>query len=150
MAVVKTLVGAKLIVQIENDTTPGVFGSDCLINAERGIDISSETTEFTVPDCDTPLAPGFKFLFKDGLSASITGGGVLHTSSVERWFNWMVGDDVKNVRFKIDETGANGGGYIAGAFKVTGFNIEAGASKELTNASITMQSHGVFTWVDAV
>jgi hypothetical protein len=149
MALVKTLVGSKLIVQIESDIVPGTYEVDCLINAERGISFSSDNREFVVPDCDTPSSPGFKLLFKDGLSASVSGGGMLHTTSVERWFNWMSTDTVKNVRFRIDETGANGGGYIAGAFKLTSFNLNAASLKDLSTAEIELQSHGVFTWTDA-
>ena len=149
MASVYTLVGSKLIIQIESDTVPGTFEPDCLINAEHGIEISSENKEFTVPNCDAPSAPGFKMLFKDGLSANIPGGGMLHTKSIERWFNWMVSDTTKNIRVKIDETGANGGGYIAGAFKLTQFQFAAASNKDLTTAQIALQSHGEFTWTDA-
>lgn len=147
MTAVKTMVGEKLLIQIGDGATPEVFAHDCLINAERGIQLSSETQESIVPDCDTPSDPGWKQIFKDGLSIQVSGGGVLHTSSVETWFNWMNSDTAKNVRVNFNVAGADGGGYISVPMKLTAFNV-TGTRKINSTVEVTLMSHGVATWTD--
>lgn len=148
MAKVKTLNGKKLLVQIGDGADPEVFAHDCLINTDRGISFSSETTRQTVPDCDNPDSPGWSELTKDGLSATINGSGMLHTASVEDWFNWFNSDDSKNIRVMIDVPGADGGGYWAMAAKLTGFEV-SGSRTEKATVSVTIESDGVATWMDA-
>lgn len=149
MAPVKTLPGEKLLIQIGDGATPTeVFAHPCLINADRGVQISSDTTEIVVPDCDDPTLPAFKEILKDGISLQVSGGGVLHTSDLEAYFNWMIADTPKNVRIKFDVSGALGGGYIAVAMKLTAFNV-TGTRKNNSTVEITLMSHGVATWTDA-
>jgi predicted secreted protein len=149
MAAVKTLNGEKLLVQIGDGASPSeTFTHDCLINTERGIAFSADTQEFVVPDCLAPEDPAWKEVTKDGLSASINGAGMLHTSSVETWFNWFKSSDTKNVRVKVDVAGADGGGYWQGAFHLTSFEI-TGNRKEKSTVSVTLMSNGPVTWTDA-
>lgn len=148
MAVVKTMNGTLLLVQISDGASPEVFAHDCLINAERGIQFSSDTNEFLVPDCDTPEEPAWKETTKDGLSASITGGGMLHTTSVSTWFTWFKDDATKNVRVNVNVSLANGGGYWAGAFHLTGFEV-SGNRNEKATVSVTLISSGPITWTAA-
>lgn len=148
MAAVKTLNGEKLLVQIGDGASPETFTHDCLINTERGIAFSADTQEFIVPDCAAPEDPAWKVIEKDGLSASISGAGMLHTSSVETWFDWFKDADTKNVRVKIDVAGADGGGYWEGAFHLTGMEI-TGTRKEKSTVSVTLASSGALTWTDA-
>lgn len=148
MAAVKTLNGEKLLVQIGDGASPEVFTYDCLINTERGIEFSSDMQEFVVPDCLDPEAPAWKETVKDGLSAAISGAGMLHTSSVETWFNWFKSKDTKNVRVKVDVAGADGGGYWQGAFHLSNFGI-TGNRKEKSTASVSLVSSGEVTWTDA-
>lgn len=149
MAPIKGLKGESLLVQIGDGATPTeVFAHDCLINAERGIQFSSDTTDDTLPDCDAPGSPGWKEVLKDGLSATVTGGGKLHTSSVADWYAWFDSDDSRNCRIKVDASAANGGGYWAGAFKLTQFEV-TGERKQYATTSSTLVSSGPITWVDA-
>lgn len=148
MAVVKTMNGTSLLIQISDGASPETFTHDCLINAERGIQFSSDVNEFLVPDCDTPDEPAWKETTKDGLSASITGGGMLHTTSVETWFNWFKDDATKNIRVNVNVSAANGGGYWAGAFHLTAFEI-GGNRNEKATVSVTLISNGPITWTDA-
>ncbi len=148
MANVKTMTGQKLLIQIGDGATPTeTFAHDCLINAERGVQMQSETNESIVMDCDSPDDPGWKEVFKDGLSISVSGGGNLHTASLETFFNWLNSDTAKNVRIKFDVAGALGGGYIAVPMKLTQFNI-TGARQNNATADITLMSHGVASWTD--
>jgi predicted secreted protein len=150
MAVVKTMNGTQLLVQIGDGATPTeAFVADCLINTQRGISFSAETNEFIIPDCDNPDDPAWKEVTKDGLSATISGAGMLHTASVETMFQWFTSKNTKNVRVRINVSGANGGGYWAGAFHCTEFEV-TGERNAKADCSITLVSNGPITWTDAV
>lgn len=152
MAPVKAMNGTSLLVQIGDgnvDPGPEVFAHDCLINAERGIQFAAETNRQTIPDCETPDALAWQSLSKDGLTATITGGGMLHTTSVPDWFAWFDSDDAKNVRVLLNGVAAaDGGGHWAGAFKLTGFEVTGERNNKAT-VSVTLESDGAVTWVDA-
>lgn len=149
MAVVKTMNGTKLLVQIGDGASPTeAFAADCLINTERGIVFSSDISEFIVPDCDDPDAPAWKETTKDGLSAAVSGSGMLHTASVSDWFDWLKSASTKNVRVKVDVTAGNGGGYWSGAFHLSQFEI-TGNRNEKAQVSVSLVSSGALTWTDA-
>ena len=137
MAAIKTMVGTKLLIQIGDGASPTeTFAHDCLINAERGIQFSSDTSDEVVPDCDDPSAPAWKEIFKDGLQIQVSGGGKLHTTSLETWFNWFNSDTEKNVRIKFDVT-----------MKLTAMTVN-GSRNANSTVDLTLSSHGVATWTD--
>jgi hypothetical protein len=149
MATVKYLSGTQLLVQIGDGASPEVFSADCLINTDRGISFESETNRQVIPDCDNPDDPAWSVMDKDGLSATISGSGMLHTPSVSEWFDWYNGNDGKNVRVLLNGvTLANGGGHWAGSFKLTAFEV-TGARNEKSQVSVTLESDGPVTWVAA-
>lgn len=148
MALVKTIDGAKILIQVGDGATPEVFAHECLINAERSFALKADGNDVTVPDCDNPTAPAWRQRVIDVLSATISGGGKLHTTSAETYFNWLTSGAAKNVRVKIDTTGENGGGYFAGSFKLTAFSI-SGVRTDKANCEITLESDGVIAWTDA-
>lgn len=149
MAAVKAMNGTSLLVQIGDGASPEVFAHDCLINTERGIAFASETNRQVIPDCDTPETPAWSVVNKDGLSATITGAGMLHTASVAEWAAWFASDDAKNVRVLLSGvTLANGGGHWAGAFKLTAWEV-TGTRNEKAQVSVTLESDGAVAWVDA-
>lgn len=145
MAAVKAMNGTKLLVQIGDGGTVEDFTHDCLINTDRGIAFSSETNRQVIPDCDNPDDPAWSMLNKDGLSATVTGAGMLHTSSVETWFDWFNSDDAKNIRVNVNVAGADGGGYWAFAAKLTAFEI-TGSRNEKAECTVTIESDGVVAW----
>lgn len=149
MAPVKTINGQKLLIKVGDGASPEVFAPDCLINTERGIQFSSETNESIVPDCLDPDAPAWKELNVDGLSAAITGSGMLHTTSIPDWDAWFRSGAAKNIRVELADVAlADGGGYWEGAFYLTGWEV-GGDRKQKSTSSITLASSGVVTWTDA-
>lgn len=148
MALVQAMNGTKLLVQIGDGGSPETFAADCLINAERGIQFASDTNRQIIPDCDAPDTPAWSTLTKDGLNATVTGGGLLHTTSIPTWEAWFAGDEAKNCRVLVDVAGAVGGGYWAGAFKLTGWEL-TGNRNEKATVSVTLESDGVVAWTDA-
>lgn len=149
MAPVKALNGKLLLVQISDGDDPPVFAHDCLINTDRGIAFASETNREVIPDCDNVTDPDWSEIHKDSLSATITGAGMLHTSSVDTWFDWYTSNDAKDVRVLLSGVSlANGGGHWAGQFKLTSWEIN-GSRNEKSTSSVTLESHGALTWVPA-
>ncbi|MDH6265537.1 hypothetical protein M2360_000927 [Rhizobium sp. SG_E_25_P2] len=148
MTAVKTMNGTSLLVQISDGGSPESFVHDCLVNAERSIQFSSDGDAVTIPDCDEPDKPGWKEQFKDGLQATIEGAGMLHTASVEKWFDWFRSGDLKRVRVRVDVTAANGGGYWAGDWHLMSFGV-SGARKSKSQVSLTLMSSGPVSWTDA-
>jgi hypothetical protein len=145
MAAVATKAGHLILVQIGDGASPETFAEDCLINAERGIVFNADTTEEIVPDCTNPDDPAWKLVFKDGLSATISGNGKLHTTSISTWNTWFASDDAKNVRFNV-----SGVGYWSGAFKLTAWTpVDNVARKALATSTVTLMSHGEVTWTAA-
>ena len=102
MTAVPRVTGSKLLVKIGDGADPEVFTADCLINTSRGIQFQSDTNEFIMPDCDNPDDPAWKSVTKDGLSATISGAGMLYTASVSDWWNWYKGDIGKNIQFALN------------------------------------------------
>src|SRR5690606_5262328 len=93
MAIVKSMSGTSLLVQIGDGASPEVFAADCLINTDRGISFSSDENRQIIPDCDNPDDPAWQTLDKDGLTATISGAGMLHTASVPDWNDWFNSND---------------------------------------------------------
>lgn len=146
---VKSMVGKKLLIKIGDGATPEVFADDCLVNTERGIAFSTESTPEVIPYCDTPDSPGWTVLTIDGLSAAINGAGKLHTASVKTWFNWLKSGLAKNIRVElVGVTLANGGGYWQGAFKLTTFEV-TGPETGRATTTVALANDGEVTWVDA-
>ena len=149
MAPVPSVTGSKLLVKIGDGGSPETFAHDCLINTSRGIQFQSDTNQVIMPDCDNPDDPAWKSVQKDGLSATISGAGMLYTASVKDWFDWFNSDNAKNIQVAINVALASGGGYWSGAFKLSDFQVQAGGNKEVAEVTVTLVSDGALTWTDA-
>lgn len=146
MAAVKHARGVKLVLKVGNGAGPEVFAALCSINAARGIAFSSSTNDFNIPDCSDPEQIAWVVREKDGLSAQITGAGLLNTPDVQEFFDWLTSPDSKNCQVVVDVPSADGGVIFQGAFHLTDFDItgDRGAKQE---CSITLQSDGEVTSV---
>ena len=145
MAPVPRITGSKLLVQITDGNSPENFAQDCFINTQRGIQFTSETDEVIMPDCDNPDDPSWKAVTKDGLMATINGAGRLYAPSLSDWWAWYISPDPKNCRVLVN---ALNGGYWAGAFHLTGFDVGAESLKGTVEvSSITLAGDGTVTWV---
>jgi len=138
MAQVDVISGEKLLIQIGNGATPEVFAHPCLINTDRGITFSSTTTTDIIPDCSDPAAPAWQQTEKDGLSAQISGSGMLDVASIDDFYDWFISEDPKNVKVRVDKTG---GSTWTGSFHLTEFAIQ-GTRKQKATVSITLVSNG--------
>jgi predicted secreted protein len=149
MAKPKTLQGQKLLVQLGDDATPTeAFTAVCGIN-EATVEFSASVQEANVHDCATPDDPAWVERDVDGLSCMISGAGLADTGTFESvLFVWWSSGDPKNIRFKLDTTLANGGGYFSGSFVCTKLSL-TGTRKQRSTFDIEMMSNGAVTWTDA-
>lgn len=149
MAQAKTVKGTKILVMIGDGASPSEsFAHNCSVNGARSFQLSAQTNDVNVPDCDDPDLMAWIEREKVSLGATVQGAGVTNTPDVEFFFNYAKSPDPKNCRVVIDVPGADGGGYFAGAFHCTDFQVsgDRGAKSDI---SITLQSTGEITWVDA-
>jgi hypothetical protein len=149
MALVKHMRGVKLLIKVGDGASPEVFTANCTINAARGINFEARTNEFNIPDCDDPDLMAWVAREKVSLSGDISGAGILNTPDAQTYFDWVSSADAQNVRVYLDGiSAADGGGYWAGAYHCTQFNVTGDRGGKV-EATITLQSDGAVTWTDA-
>lgn len=145
MAQAKTARGTKLLVKIGDGGDPESFTHNCTINGARSFQLTSQTNDVNVPDCDDPDLMAWIEREKVSLGATIQGAGILNTPDVEFFFDYAKDSDPKNVRVVVDVIGADGGGYFEGSFHCTDFQIN-GDRGQKQDCSITLQSTGEITF----
>lgn len=136
MAKPTTLRGTQLLIKIGDGNSPEVFAHPCLINTDRGIQFQSQGNDITVPDCASPDDPAWLEHVKDGLSATVTGSGVLNVTDVSTFDTWFRSGDAKNVQIWLGTTGS-----WEGAFHLTEWQI-TGTRANKAECSITLRSDG--------
>lgn len=144
MAGPSTFNGEELLVQISDGASPAVYSHRCIINTNRSFSRSAQTTQEVVPDCDDPAAPGWMTTEVDGLSATISGEGMVDVASLDFFDDWFEAGSSKSVKVKANVTG---GRTYTGSYKLTQFDI-SGARKSKATASITLVSTGSVTGAD--
>lgn len=144
MAAVKHARGVKLLIKVGDGASPEVFSTPCSINAERGITFTAGSSDQDIPDCSNPDAIAWVVREKTNLSASITGSGVLDTSDVQDFYDWLKSEDPKNIKVIVDVPSSDGGVIFTGAFHLTEFSI-TGNRGEKMQASISLTSSGEIT-----
>src|SRR5215218_4161521 len=122
MAAANVMNGTSLLINVGNvaETT---FTHPCLINTERGIAFTSTTNDVLIPDCANPEDPAWVGRAKDGLSASVTGAGVLDTDSLEDFRIWFASEDARLCKIKVNVPLADGGGTWNVKMHLTAFSV---------------------------
>lgn len=150
MALAKVLAGKKLLIKVSDGATPTpAFAHPCSINEARSVGLTANTNETRIPDCDDPelIAPIKRE--KTDYSANVAGSGVLHTSDVQFYVDWLKSPDPIATRVELSGVVlADGGGYLQADYHCTQFEI-SGNLGEYAKANITLLSDGDITWVDA-
>ena len=148
MAVATTFKYSKLIILLEDQTTPGNYAAPCGLT-ERSFSLSKELTDILVPDCADEDAPAWTGRDVRSISASINGSGVLASESFEEWRSFAQSTVFRNVRVIIaqDTTGTTpgDGGFWTFKAHVESFEI-TGNIGEKVQISIALQSDGEAVW----
>lgn len=139
MAQPTTKDGVELYIKVGNAASPEVFAHPCFINAARGIEFTSDNNKIIVPDCANPADPAWVQIVKDGLSATISGEGIMDNvlATIQFYDLWYRSKDAKNIRVYVAEVG-----YWAGEFKLTGWSFN-GERNDKINVSVTLESDGI-------
>jgi hypothetical protein len=150
MALAKVVRGKSLLIKVSDGGSPTpVYAHPCLINAARGIVFTAESNQTRIPDCDDPELISWIKREKTALGATINGAGVLNTPDTQEYFDWWKSASPKVIRIELNGvSGANGGGYFAGSFHLTNFEI-TGDIGEYAQCSLSLESDGEITWTDA-
>lgn len=127
---VEAVSGELILVQIGDGADPEQFAHDCLINASRGISLTANVSEQTIPNCTDPSKPDKTVRRVDSTDSTISGDGKLHASSVLAWLN-RVG---KTSNIKVRQAGV---WQVAGSYILTEFSI-TGTARELATASVSL------------
>ena len=147
MAQPHTFSAKLLLIQLGDGGAPETFSAPCGLTT-RGIQLSKETNDTTVPDCDDPDLPAWTERDVVSLSGEISGSGILAGAAVATWRAAYFSTDSVTCRVRINDTGANGGGYFQGEFHLTQFNI-TGEIGNKAQVEVTLVSDGEITWTAA-
>lgn len=148
MASAVTLKFGDVMLELGNGATPTeVFAAPCGLET-LGLTVNIETNTTNVPDCSAPDLEGW--LLSDVVSKQmvITGEGIMDGPAQKTWREWLLAGGEKNVRWHVDTTTVNGGGYWAAKAILTTYeeNGERG-SRWRANIGLTLQ--GKPTWTAA-
>lgn len=151
MAAPQTTSFGKFLVELGDGASPTeAFTAPCGFT-NKGFDLTAQSSDVTVPDCDNPEAPAWVQRGVTSFSAQITGSGVLALGSIDAWRTWFMSGAQKNVRVHINEVAANGGGYYQFPALLTslGKSTQLGSDGNKVQQSVTIQSAGTVTWTPA-
>lgn len=148
MAKPNTAKGTKFRILMGNGASPQVFAALCGLTA-KSINFQTQTNDFYVPDCTNPDDPAWREITKSGKSATISGQGTLNMDSHEEFFEAWEDPDSRSYRVELNVGSVNNGGYWAGLFNLTQYNV-TGNDGELITAELTLESDGPIVWVPAV
>ena len=148
MAKAKVIRGTKCLIQLGDGTTPTeVFAAPCALTT-KSFELTTETNDETVVDCADLEAAPFVDRFAVSRSARISGSGKVDMDSLAIWRTWALAGVPKNVRFRFDLTGANGGGYYAMSGLLSSFSITA-ENNGNADIEIEIASNGAVAWTAA-
>lgn len=144
MAKPTVLPGTKLLILVGNGASPEVFSAPCGLTT-TGIDFSASSNTTVIPDCDNPEGAAWEDKDINGLSAGVTGNGVMAVESFAVWNDWFQGAAAKNIQIKLDDAAL---GHWAGSFILTGLKFGGVRGNKVT-VDVTMANNGPVPWVAA-
>ncbi len=137
MAKPVTLRFGQFIIAVGDGQSPETFAAPCGLTS-KGFNLSANTNEVNVPDCDDPDAPAWVERDVVSLQGEITGSGVMDEDYQATWYAWLESAATRNVRISA-------GDYrYEGAFLLTAFNV-TGNLGDKVQVEVTLQSSGEVT-----
>lgn len=144
MAQPTVLPGTKLLILVGDGNSPEVFAQPCGLTT-TGIDFKASTNTTLIPDCDDPEAPAWEAKDINGLSASVTGSGVMAAEAFDTWNDWFQAIEPKNCQIKLDSAEL---GYWQGKFILSDLKFGGQRGQKIT-IDVTMDNTGEVVWVPA-
>lgn len=152
MAIPAVVRGSYLNIQVGDGAGPEVFTMLCGLTTKT-FSRQKNTNEHFISDCADPEDISDRFLITVGRQGTISGEGRLNRTQfdmVEDFYNSNGG----NIRFTVSEPATDNisDGHFAGFFVMTSLEYSGGDASDgnYATASMTFESSGAITWVDAV
>lgn len=142
MAKPTVIAGTKLLLLVGDGASPEVFGEPCGLTT-KSFDMGASTNTTLIPDCDDPEAPAWEATDINGLSATGSGQGVMAVESFDKWNDWFMSAEGKNMQIKLDHADL---GHYAGSFKLTSFKL-AGTRGNKVTVDLSFKNDGPVAWV---
>lgn len=115
----------EFLLKIGDGTSPEQFAQPCLVNGDKALEITTNFTEDSVPDCDNPTNPAQILMQADSNRVTCSGTGKLHRPDAKTYADWAADGSSKNVQIEVGTTGDSGAFKINTVMKCTGFSIRA-------------------------
>jgi hypothetical protein len=147
MAKPTTINASKLYISLGDGAPTEVFAAPCGLTT-RGMTLTKDLNDVTVPDCDDPDAPAWIERTVASLSGEVTGSGILATEAWPVWRNRYNATTSGNVRIGIGVPLAQNGGWYAGKAHITSLAVTGDLGEKL-QVAVTLVSDGAWTWVPA-
>lgn len=143
MAKPTVIEGTKLLLLVGDGASPEVFGEPCGLTT-KAFNIAASTNTNLIPDCDDPEAPAWESTDINGMSAVVSGNGIMAVEAFKKWNDWMLSSQGKNMQIKLDHPDL---GHYVGSFKLTQCNF-SGTRGNKVLVDISAKADGEVTWVD--
>lgn len=144
MTQLTSIKGTQLQIRVDNGLTGTnqAYAHPCMINAARGLDLTSNGQDENIPDCADPDALAWTTHTKATLGGQISGAGMLDATNYSTFYSWFITDTGKTV--KVDLNGTVGG-VVTGSFKLTQLAITGDRGKRV-EVNLTMKSDGALSY----
>jgi predicted secreted protein len=142
MAQPTVLPGTKLLILVGDGATPEVFTAPCGLTT-RGITFTASTNTTIIPDCADPEAPAWEAKDVNGLSAQVTGAGVMAVESFDVWNDWFQQALARNCQIQLDDPAL---GQWEGSFILASLKY-GGVRGQKVTVDVTMDNNGAVPWV---
>jgi hypothetical protein len=134
----------KLLIYVESDDSPGVYGPHNCGMTTKSFSITAQTSDTTVPDCDDPDAPSFVERVVQSLSSGFEGSGVYAEENEQFFSEWALSGLSKSCRIVIDGTMSV---YFEGDYIFTNYQLQGNQNDGKMQFSGQFQSDGPVTRV---
>lgn len=101
MAAPTTLKSSRLLIRVGDGLSPEVFTAPCALTS-KSFNMSAETNDFAIPDCDDPDAPVWTARAKSTISATISGSGLLAKEFQATYQALFEDTDPRNLQIVFD------------------------------------------------
>lgn len=139
------LSGTKLMIFVGDGGTPESFLAPCGLTT-NGIDFAASTNNTVLADPNDPDGPVWESKDMVGLSAQVSGAGVMAVESFAVWNDWFQSSAIRNVKILVDHPSL--GSWI-GAFGLSSLKYTGSRGQKIT-LDVTLVNSGAVPWAPAV
>lgn len=142
MTQITPVIGHEVEILVGDGGDPETFAHPALVNTSRSISFTNNTESDELIDIDDQSAAAEVVRRTRSADVSISGAGMVHSSSVKEYADWALTGEAKNVKVNF------GNAVVSGPFILTQFEI-GGERAKTTEAQITLEQAGACTVTSA-